>query len=229
MDDLYEVRELSALRKIIAQRMSDATQTIPHFRAVMDIEVDTLLAVRKDYNAREGGVKVSVNDFIIKAVAHALMEEPAINVQFVDGMIHQYRQADISVVVEVDGGLVTPIIRAAEQKSLSQIGVEVRELAARGRGGRLKMNEVFGGSFSVSNLGGYGIDAFDAIINAPQGAILAVGAAKQRPWIREGQLVPAGVMRVVLSMDHRIIDGATGARFLGVLRDTLQSPASLTN
>lgn len=229
MDDLYEVRELSPLRKIIAGRMSEANQTIPHFRAAMDIEVDTLLAVRRDYNAKEDRSKVSINDFIIKAVAHALMEEPAMNVQFVDGRIHQYRQADISVIVEVDGGLVTPIVRAVEQKSLSQIGEEVRELAERGRRGRLKMDEVFGGSFSVSNLGGYGIDAFDAIINAPQGAILAVGAAKPRPWIRDGQLVSAGVMRVVLSMDHRIIDGATGARFLGVLRDTLQSPESLTS
>lgn len=228
MDDLYEVLELSPLRKIIAKRMCEANRTIPHFRAATDIEVDALLAVRRDYNAAENQFKASINDFIIKAAAHALMEEPAINVQFVDDRIHRYRQADISVVVEVDGGLVTPIVRAAEQKSLGQISAEVRELAERGRRGRLKMDEVFGGSFSVSNLGGVGIDAFDAIINAPQGAILGVGAAKPRPWIRDGQLVPASVIRVVLSMDHRIIDGATGARFLGVLRDILQSPELLT-
>lgn len=223
----HEVQALSPLRRIIAARMSEACRSIPHFRAALDIELDALLALRRDHDAARVGAPASVNDFLVKATALALMEVPALNVQFVDDAIRQYSHADISVVVAVEGGLVTPIVRRAEEKSVDQIGAETRELAERGRRGRLRMEEITGGSFSISNLGGYGIDEFDAIINAPQGAILAVSAAKARPWLRDGQLMAATVMRVVLSMDHRIIDGTSGARFLGALRDLLQSPAVL--
>lgn len=223
-------RPLSPLRKIIAARMSEAHQTIPHFRAAMDIEMDVLLALRRDYNAAAPATPATpatVNDFIVKACAQALLEVPELNVEFVDGMIIPHREADIAVVVAVDDGLLTPVVRSANLKGVGRIAEEIRELAERGRRGKLRMEEIQGGSFSISNLGSHGIDEFDAIINAPQGAILAVGAAKARPWIHDGKLAVATVMRVVLSMDHRIIDGGSGARFLARLRNLLQSPNAL--
>lgn len=227
MSGNYAARELSPLRKIIAARMSEAHQTIPHFHAAMDIEMDALLALRREYNANAPAGLSTVNDFIVKACAQALLKVPELNVEFLEGMIHPHREADIAVVLAVEGGLLTPVVRSANLKSVGRIGEEIRELAERGRRGKLRMDEIQGGSFSISNLGGQGIDEFDAIINAPQGAILAVGAAKARPWVRDGQLTVATVMRVVLSMDHRIIDGISGARFLTELRNTLQSPSIL--
>ncbi|QDX80538.1 hypothetical protein B9N43_04285 [Denitratisoma sp. DHT3] len=221
---------LSPLRKIIAARMSEAHQAIPHFRAAMDIEMDALLALRRAYNAdasTTSATPITVNDFIVKASAQALLEVPELNAEFTDGMIQPHRDADIAVVLAVEGGLLTPVVRGANRKSVGRIGAEIRELSERGRRGKLRMEELQGGSFSISNLGGQGIDEFDAIINAPQVAILAVGAAKARPWVRDGQLAVATVMRAVLSMDHRIVDGASGARFLAALKDRLESPAPL--
>ena len=220
----YKVIRLSPLRKIIASRMTEAKQTIPHYRISTDIEMDALFALRKKHNTQNPDHKLSVNDFIIKAVAMVLMECPQINSQFVDGEIHQYPQADISVVIAVEGGLSTPVVRNANNKSLSEIASEVKSLAERAQKGSLKMDEILGGSFSISNLGMYGVDQFDAIINPPQCAILAVGSAKPKPVVKVNNIVPAMVMRASLSLDHRVIDGALGAEFLAILRTTLESP-----
>ena len=228
-DNTYKVIPLSPLRKIIAARMTEAKQTIPHYRISVDIEMDTLLALRKQFNIDNPNSKVSVNDVVIKACANALMENPAINSQLIDDEIHQYQQADIAIVIAVDGGLSTPIVRHANDKSVQDIALEVRELAHRAATGQLKMDEIMGGSFSISNLGMYGIDQFDAIINPPQCAILAVGGAKQQAIIKNGELAIATMMRATLSLDHRAIDGATGAEFLSVLRKYLQTPELLLN
>jgi len=223
----YHVIPLSPLRKIIAARMTEAKHSIPHFRIAADIEMDAVLSVRKQLNADDPENSVSVNDFIIKACAAALMERPAINIQLIGNEIHQYQQADISVVIAVDGGLSTPVIRNANGKSVQDIAAEVKTLAARAAAGQLKMDEIMGGSFSISNLGMYGVDQFDAIINPPQCAILAVAGAKPQPVVKNNELGIATVMRVNLSLDHRAIDGAMGAEFLAVLRDKLQHPEAL--
>lgn len=223
----YKTVPLTPLRKIIAARMTEAKQTIPHYRIAMDIEVDALLALRKQFNADNPDTKVSVNDFVIKACANALMENPSINIQLIDNAIHQYDQADISVVIAVEGGLSTPVIRNANDKSVQAIASEVKDLAAKAQQGGLKMDEIMGGTFSLSNLGMYGVDQFDAIINPPQCAILAVGAATPRPIIKTGKVTVATMMRVNLSLDHRAIDGATGAQFLSIFREQLQHPEGL--
>jgi len=222
-----QVLALSPLRKIIAARMTEAKQTIPHYRVSSDIEMDALLTLRKKHNEKNPDQKASVNDFIIKACATALMENPAINIQLIDDEIHQYHQADISVVIAVKGGLSTPVIRNANNKTVAEIAEEVQALAARAQNGSLKMDEILGGTFSISNLGMYGVDQFDAIINPPQCAILAIGSAKPQPIIKDGDIAIATVMRVTLSLDHRAIDGATGAQFLGVLKEKLQNPGHL--
>ena len=226
-DAEYKIVPLTPLRKIIAARMTEAKQTIPHYRISMDIEVDALLALRKQINADQPDKKVSLNDFIIKACANALMEYPEINAQFVDNEIHQYPQADISVVIAIDGGLSTPVIRKANTKTVREIAAEIKDLATRATNGQLKMEEILGGSFSISNLGMYGVDQFDAIINPPQCAILAIGCAEPQAVVKAGALTTAAIMRLSLSLDHRTIDGATGAQFLSVLRDQVQHPQSL--
>jgi len=225
----YRTISLSPLRKIIAARMTEAKQTIPHYRLSVDIEMDALLALRKHFNADQPNSKVSVNDVIIKACANALMEKPAINSQLVGDEIHQYQQADIAIVMAVEGGLSTPIVRHANEKNVQEIALEVKDLASRATVGQLKMDEIQGGSFSISNLGMYGVDQFDAIINPPQCAILAVGGAKPQVIVKNGEIIIATIMRATLSLDHRVIDGATGAEFLAVLREQLQSPKTLLN
>ena len=227
MTDNVKVIPLTPLRKVIAARMTDAKQTIPHYRVGADIEMDALFALRQQFNEEHPNTKVSVNDFIIKACATALIENPALNIQLIDNEIHQYPQADISVVIAVEGGLSTPVIRYANHKSVQTIAEEVKELSARAQQGSLRIDEILGGTFSVSNLGMYGVDQFDAIINPPQCAILAVGGAKPQAVIREDEIKTARVMRVTLSLDHRAIDGATGAQFLSVLREILQFPEQL--
>lgn len=225
--DIFDIIPLTPLRKIIAARMTEAKQTIPHFRVAADIEMDALLTLRKQFNTENSDLKISVNDFIIKACAIALIENPAINIQLVNGKIHQYRQADISVVIAVDGGLSTPVIHNANNKSLLEIASEVKSVAARAAQGQLKMDEILGGSFSISNLGMYGINQFDAIINPPQGAILAVAGAIPQPIVKDGMIITATIMRVNLSLDHRAIDGAAGALFLTTLRKILENPEEL--
>lgn len=228
-DNSWKVIPLSPLRKIIAARMTEAKQTIPHYRISMDIAMDAMLALRKQFNINNPNSKVSVNDVVIKACANALMECPAINSQLIDDEIHQYQQADIAIVIAVDGGLSTPIVRSANSKNLQDIALEVKELASRAAAGQLTINEIAGGSFSISNLGMYGVDQFDAIINPPQCAILAIGRAKKQAVIKDGELVIATTMRANLSLDHRAIDGAMGAEFLSALREHIETPKRLIN
>ena len=222
----YSEEKLSSMRKTIAARLSESKQTIPHYRVSVDIEIDSLLSQRKYMNS-ELGHSISVNDFIIKASASALHRVPEVNVQFAGDCIRQFSQADISIAVAIDGGLITPVLRNAGAKSLPQISVEAKDLATRAQAGKLSVDEFQGGTFSISNLGMFGVDQFDAIINLPQAAILAVGAGKAKPVVRDGAIVPATVMRVSLSSDHRAIDGAVAAKFLQALKGFLENPASM--
>jgi len=225
----YEIVKPSNMRKVIAERMTASKQQVPHFYLTMDCEIDTLLNARKDLNAsaKEGAFKISVNDFIIKACAAALMQVPRANAAWSDEGIRLYKNADISVAVAIDEGLVTPIVRRAEFKGLKQISEEMADLAARAREGKLMPEEFQGGTFTISNLGMYGVKNFDAVINQPQGAILAVGAGEQRPVVKNGELAVATVMSLTLSVDHRALDGAIGAEFLGVLKGLIENPVGM--
>ena len=225
----YEIVKPSNMRKVIAERMTASKQQVPHFYLTMDCEIDTLLNARKDLNAsaKDGAFKISVNDFIIKACAAALMQVPRANAAWSDEGIRLYKNADISVAVAIDEGLVTPIVRRAEYKGLKQISEEMADLAARAREGKLMPEEFQGGTFTISNLGMYGVKNFDAVINQPQGAILAVGAGEQRPVVKNGELAVATVMSLTLSVDHRALDGAIGAEFLGVLKGLIENPVGM--
>lgn len=228
MAESYDVVRMTALRKVIAARMTEAKQTIPHFRVVSDFEMDTLLALRERTNSAQPECKVSVNDCLIKACATALIENPALNIQFMGDEIHRYHDAGISVVMAVEGGLATPVIRCANRKNVRQIAAEVKALSARAAAKQLKMEEILGGSFSISNLGAHGVDQFDAIINPPQCAILAVGRAKPQLVVEEnGETRVARVLRATLSVDHRAIDGATAAAFMSTLGRMLRQPQGL--
>ena len=228
MSEDYLIRPLSPLRRVIAARMSEAKRTIPHFRLTAEIEVDALLARRAELRQARPDVALSLNDLLIKACAQALMDVPEVNVQWADNELHQFASADISIVTAVEGGLATPIVRKAEAKSVWQISSEVKELAARAARNELRMQEVLGGSFSISNLGMHGVDEFDAVINPPQCAILAIGAARSR-CLASRDLEPrvATVMRVTLSADHRAIDGVIGARFLAALKSRIEAPLQI--
>tara|TARA_B110000967_G_scaffold141168_1_gene144293 strand:- start:1560 stop:2861 length:1302 start_codon:yes stop_codon:yes gene_type:complete len=223
----FEPEVLTGMRKTIAGRLQSSKQTAPHFRVQIDAEIDTLLAVRKQINAANSAAKVSVNDFMVKACAAALMQVPAINVQFDGEQVKYFKDADISVAVAVADGLITPIVSSANRKGLIAISNEVRDLATRAKINRLKPSEFVGGSFCISNLGMFGIKQFDAIINPPQGAILAVGTGEQRPVVKEGQLSIATVVSLTLSSDHRIIDGAVAAQFMSILKGYLEQPATM--
>lgn len=229
MAEAYTAMTLSPLRKIIAARMTQAKQTIPHFRVVADIEIDALLQLRAQLQEDCPDAKLSLNDLLVKACATALVDVPAVNIQWAQTEIHQYQSADISVVMALEGGgLVTPIIRRADSKTVWEISRETKELAVRAKCNALKMDEILGGSFSVSNLGMYGIDQFDAIINPPQCAILAVGSAKPRVVVsKNGESQIAMVLKATLSVDHRAIDGAIGASFLAALRERIEQPEHL--
>ena len=222
-----ESQPISGMRKTIAARLQASKQTAPHFRVHIDAEIDALLEVRKQINSSNSDAKVSVNDFIVKACASALLKVPAINVQFDGEQLSYFSNADISVAVAIDDGLITPIVTDANHKGLVEISNTTRDLATRAKLGRLKPEEFQGGSFCISNLGMYGIKQFDAIINPPQGAILAVGAGEQRPVVKDGQLTVATVMSLTLSSDHRIIDGAVAAQFMSVLKAYLEQPATM--
>ena len=224
--DASEIVKLSTMRKIIAQRMVESKSQVPHFYLTMDCELDELLKVRKALNAAQEEVKISVNDFVIRACAMGLMEVPAANVAFEgEGVMRQFHTADISVAVAIPGGLITPIVRAAEQKGFKQISADMKDLATRARDGKLAPEEYQGGSFSVSNLGMFGVKQFDAVINPPQACILAVGAGEQRPVVKDGQIVPATVMSCTLSVDHRVVDGAIGAELLAAIKRYIENPA----
>jgi pyruvate dehydrogenase E2 component (dihydrolipoamide acetyltransferase) len=222
----------SSMRKVIAKRLQAAKQTIPHFYLSMDVELDALLKLRADLNAQSpkdgaGAFKLSVNDLIIKASAIALRRVPAANASFTDDAMIRYHDVDISVAVAIPDGLITPIIRKADQKGLAAISNEMKDLAARAKSGKLKPEEFQGGSFSISNLGMFGITSFSAIINPPQGAIIAIGAGEKRPVVRGSELAIATVMTVTLSCDHRVVDGAIGAEFLAAFKAIVEAPLSL--
>lgn len=224
----YEEVENSNVRKIIARRLLEAKQTIPHFYLTVDCELDALLKLRKDLNSRDGvDYKLSVNDFVIKASAMAMRKVPMVNATWTDEAVRLYENVDVSVAVATDGGLITPIIRNADQKGLSTISSEMKDLAERARDNKLKPEEFQGGGFSISNLGMFGIKEFSAIINPPQSAILAVGAGEQRPVVKDGALAIATVMSCTLSCDHRVVDGAVGAEFLAALKPLIEDPLSL--
>ncbi|MFN7710196.1 MAG: pyruvate dehydrogenase complex dihydrolipoamide acetyltransferase [Holosporales bacterium] len=224
----YEEIKVTNMRKVIAQRLTESKQTVPHFYLTIDCEIDALLEARKQLNATLPDTqKISVNDFVIKAVASALREVPAANAAWFGATVRQYQSADISVAVAIDGGLVTPIIRAAEAKGLAQISFEMKALAEKARAGKLAPTEFQGGTFSISNLGMFGIKEFAAVINPPQGCILAVGAGEQRPVVRDGQLAVATVMSCTLSVDHRVVDGAVGAAFLAAFKRFITNPVRM--
>jgi pyruvate dehydrogenase E2 component (dihydrolipoamide acetyltransferase) len=193
----------------------------------VDCEIDELLRIRKVLNAASEGNHISVNDFVIRAAALALRQVPAANASWSKDAIILWERADVAVAVALDDGLITPIVRGADQKGLAQIAVETKDLAGRARAGRLKLEEFQGGTFSISNLGMYGIREFAAVINPPHGCILAVGAGEQRPVVKDGQLTIATVMSCTLSCDHRAVDGAVGAKFLAAFKRLVDEPARM--
>ena len=222
----YDAVTNSSVRKVIAKRLSESKQLVPHFYLSVDIELDALLDLRRHLN-EASGAKISVNDCIIRATALAMKKVPAANVSWTDNAILQYKDADVSVAVATDNGLITPIIKKADTKTLVQISKEMKDLAARARDGKLRPEEFQGGGFSISNLGMFGVKSFSAIINPPQSCILAVGAGEQRAVVKNGQLAIATVMTCTLSVDHRSVDGAVGAEFLAALKPLLEKPHSL--
>jgi pyruvate dehydrogenase E2 component (dihydrolipoamide acetyltransferase) len=216
------------VRKVVASRLLESKQTVPHFYLTIECKIDELLEARKDINEKAAGdFKLSVNDFIIKACANALKAYPAANVSWTEDAILQYKNADISVAVATPNGLITPIVKEAQDKGLQQISSEVKDLAGRAREGKLKPEEFQGGTFTVSNLGMFGIQEFGAIINPPQSCILAVGAGEKKPYIDEGEVKIGTFMKCTLSVDHRSVDGAVGAEFLQILKRYLESPLSM--
>ena len=216
----------STVRKVIAKRLTESKQTVPHFYLTIDCEIDALLALRKNIN-EETAAKISVNDCVIRAVALALKKVPAANASWTDEAILQYENIDVSVAVAAPMGLVTPIIKKTDTKTLANISTEMKDLGARAREGKLKPEEFLGGGFTISNLGMYGIREFSAIINPPQSCILAVGAGEPRPVVKNGQLAIATVMTCTLSVDHRSVDGAIGAEFLAAFKQLIENPYSL--
>jgi pyruvate dehydrogenase E2 component (dihydrolipoamide acetyltransferase) len=227
-DSSFEDIKLNGMRKTIAKRLTEAKQTIPHFYLTIDCELDELLNLRTKLNAMPNAKgKLSVNDFIVRATALALMSERDANVTFHGDYVRRYNQADVCVAVAIDGGLVTPIVKAANLKSLNEISSEVKDLAEKARAGKLPPEAYQGGSFTISNLGMYGIKHFDAIINPPQACILAVGAGEQRAVVKNGALAVATMMTCTLSIDHRALDGAVGSGFLKAFKSYIENPLSL--
>ena len=230
----YELVPHDGMRRTIAQRLTASIQTIPHFYLTMDCDIGKLAAAREEINAaapkdKDGkpAYKLSVNDFVIKALALALQRIPDANVSWTEAGLLKHKHSDIGVAVALPGGLITPIVRNAETKSLSAISNEMRDLAARARGRKLKPHEYQGGTSSVSNLGMYGIKDFTAVINPPQSSILAVGVGEERAVVRNGQIVAAQIMSVTLSCDHRAVDGALGAELIGAFKRLIENPVMM--
>ena len=228
-DRPFEEIALNGMRKTIAARLTEAKQTVPHFYLRRDIELDALMAFRGQLNAKleARGVKLSVNDFIIKACALALQQVPAANAVWAGDRVLQFKKSDVAVAVAIEGGLFTPVLKDAEAKSLSALSAEMKDLAKRSRDRKLAPHEYQGGSFAISNLGMFGVDNFDAIINPPHAAILAVGAGVAKPIVKDGAVVVGTVMSVTLSVDHRVIDGALGAQLLTAIKDNLENPLAM--
>jgi pyruvate dehydrogenase E2 component (dihydrolipoamide acetyltransferase) len=229
----YEVVPHDSMRKTIARRIVQAKTTIPHYYLTLDCDIGALLTLRRQLNdaapEKEGErvYKLSVNDFVIKALALALKAVPEANVTWTEGGMLKHRNADVGVAVAIPGGLITPVVRRAEEKTLSAISNEMRELAARARERKLKPEEYQGGSTAVSNLGMYGIRDFAAVINPPHATILAVGAGEKRAVVRDSEIVAADMMTVTLSTDHRAVDGALGAEFLAAFKRLIESPLAM--
>ncbi|MEQ9172533.1 MAG: pyruvate dehydrogenase complex dihydrolipoamide acetyltransferase [Rhodospirillales bacterium] len=224
----FEAVANSSMRKVIASRLTASARDIPHFNIQIDVEIDKLLAARKDLNGRDGAdYKISVNDFVIKAVAVALRRCPDVNVSYTDDAILKFKRADVSIAVAIEGGLITPIIKDAGSLGLAAISAKAKELAGKARDGKLAPEEFQGGTFTISNLGMFGVKSFNSIINPPQGGILSVGAGEQRPVVKNGALAVATVMSLTLAVDHRCIDGATAAGFAKELKAILEDPIQL--
>ena len=225
----YEEEKLSNVRKVIARRLTESKQQVPHYYLAVDIRLDALLDLRKQLNAglEADGVKLSVNDLLIKALARALMRVPDCNVSYQGDTLHRYSRADVSVAVAAPSGLITPIITEADTRGLASISTNMKELAEKAREGKLQPHEYQGGTASLSNLGMFGIKQFDAVINPPQGMIMAVGAGEQRPYVVDGALEVATVMTASGSFDHRAIDGATGAQLMEAFKNLIENPMGL--
>ena len=229
-DRSYTEVPLDGMRKTIAARLTEAKQTIPHFYLRRDVKLDALMSFRAQLNAQLStrGVKLSVNDFIIKACALALQSVPDANAVWAGDRVLRLKPSDVAVAVAIEGGLFTPVLRDADQKSLSSLSAEMKDLATRARARKLAPQEYQGGSFAISNLGMFGIDSFDAVINPPHGAILAVGAGVQTAVVTgDGTLGVATVMTLSLSVDHRVIDGALGAELLKAIVENLENPMAM--
>ena len=224
----FELEAHSTMRKTIARRLTESKQQVPHFYLTVDCEIDELLTLRKTLNEKgDGAYKLSVNDLVIKAAAIALRRVPKANASWTDEGVKLYKSADIAVAVAIDGGLITPVVRQADYKGMETISSEMKELSARARDGKLGPEEYQGGTFSISNLGMYGIKDFCAVINPPQACILAVGAGEQRPVVKDGALAVATVMSCTLSVDHRAVDGAIGAEYLGAFKTLIEDPLNM--
>ena len=216
----------SSMRKTIARRLVESKATVPHFYLDVECRMEALLALREQIN-QTAPRKISINDFIVKAVGVALRQVPAMNVTWTDTALRRYQQADVCVAVSTDSGLITPVVRNADSKALSQISTDVAELAGRARDGRLRPEEYQGGSFTISNLGMFGVEQFSAIINPPHAAILAVGATQQKPVVENAELKVGSVLRCTLSVDHRAVDGALAAQWLAVFKGLLENPLGM--
>ena len=224
----YDATPHSNMRKAIASRLTESARDIPHFNLSMDVELDALMALRKDLNSRDGAdYKISVNDFVVKAVALALKRNPDVNAAFTKDAVLKFKRVDISIAVAIEGGLITPVIKDAGSKGLATISADARELAAKARDGKLQPEEYQGGTFTISNLGMFGVKSFNSIINPPQGGILSVGAGELRPVVKDGALSMATVMSLTLAVDHRCIDGAPAAAFTRDLKAILEDPIQL--
>jgi len=225
------VQPLSMMRRTIARRLTESKQTVPHFYLTIDVNAGALDALRRQLNSdletAPEPIKISFNDLVLKAASVALVRVPAVNAQFTPEALVYHRRVDISVAVAIDDGLVTPVIRHADRKSVIELSREMRELAERARHKKLSPEEMTGGTFSLSNLGMYGIEEFAAVINPPEGAILAVGAVRAEPVVEGDRVVPGKRMKLTLSCDHRVVDGATGAEYLAALRKILEGPTQI--
>ncbi len=217
---------ITGMRRVIARRMVESKLAIPHYYLTVDCEIDALLRMREEINAA-AGLKLSVNDFVIKAAALTLKKVPAVNASWSEDAILQWETADIAIAVAIEEGLITPIIKAAERKGLQQISAEMRDLGTRARAGKLKLQEFQGGTFSISNLGMYGIKDFTAVINPPHSAILAIGTGEQRAVVKHGALAVATVMSCTLACDHRVVDGAVGAQWIQAFKKIIEAPGML--
>jgi len=225
-EESFTDEPVSQMRKTIARRLSESKFTAPHFYLTLDIDMDNAIAARKALNAMEG-IKVSFNDMVIKSVAHALKQHPAVNSAWLGDVIRRNRHVHIGVAVAVDEGLLVPVIRFADTKGLTQISSEVKDYAQKAKDKKLQPSDWEGNTFTISNLGMFGIESFTAIVNLPDSCILAIGGIKEIPVVKNGQIIPGNVMKVTLSCDHRVVDGASGAAFLQTFKQFMENPVAM--